>query len=139
MARRRKKKRSGNDTAANLGFEEKLWQAADKMRGHMDAAEYKHVALGLIFLKYISDSFEGRHTELAALTADPESEYYIRDPEARYEVVEDRHDCLTEPHRDPEHRRACRHSRQLCPSRARPRCASDLRPGQRVRPAPCPL
>jgi type I restriction enzyme M protein len=36
---------------ANLGFEEKLWQAADKLRGHMDAAEYKHVVLGLIFLK----------------------------------------------------------------------------------------
>ena len=35
---------------ANLGFEEKLWQAADKMRGHMDPAEYKHVVLGLIFL-----------------------------------------------------------------------------------------
>ena len=37
-----------------LGFEQKLWAAADKMRGHMDPAEYKHVALGLIFLKYIS-------------------------------------------------------------------------------------
>ena len=41
-----------------LGFEQKLWAAADKMRGHMDPAEYKHVALGLIFLKYISDAFE---------------------------------------------------------------------------------
>lgn len=47
-----------NDTSANLGFEKKLWAAADKMRGHMDPAEYKHVVLGLIFLKYISDSFE---------------------------------------------------------------------------------
>ena len=46
---------------ANLGFEEKLWAAADKMRGHMDAAEYKHVVLGLIFLKYISDAFAERH------------------------------------------------------------------------------
>lgn len=46
---RQKAKANGN--GANLGFEEKLWQAADKMRGHMDAAEYKHVALGLIFLK----------------------------------------------------------------------------------------
>lgn len=45
-------------TSANLGFEKKLWAAADKMRGHMDPAEYKHVVLGLIFLKYISDSFE---------------------------------------------------------------------------------
>jgi len=42
---------------ANLGFEQTLWQAADKMRNNMDAGEYKHVVLGLIFLKYISDSF----------------------------------------------------------------------------------
>lgn len=42
----------------SLGFEQKLWQAADKLRNNMDAAEYKHVVLGLIFLKYISDSFE---------------------------------------------------------------------------------
>ena len=44
-------------TSANLGFEDKLWAAADKLRGNMDAAEYKHVVLGLIFLKYISDAF----------------------------------------------------------------------------------
>ena len=49
---------------ANLGFEEKLWQAADKMRGHMDPGEYKHVALGLIFLKYISDAFYERRLYL---------------------------------------------------------------------------
>mgnify|MGYP001611630344 CR=1 FL=1 len=47
-----------NGTSANIGFEEKLWAAADKMRNNMDPAEYKHVVLGLIFLKYISDSFE---------------------------------------------------------------------------------
>ena len=44
-----------NGNGANLGFEDKLWSAADKLRGTMDAAEYKHVVLGLIFLKYISD------------------------------------------------------------------------------------
>ncbi|MDI9599203.1 MAG: type I restriction-modification system subunit M N-terminal domain-containing protein, partial [Acidobacteriota bacterium] len=54
-----------------LGFEQKLWAAADKMRGHMDPAEYKHVALGLIFLKYISDAFEEKH---AALVAEHEEE-----------------------------------------------------------------
>ncbi|MDP9364737.1 MAG: type I restriction-modification system subunit M N-terminal domain-containing protein, partial [Chloroflexota bacterium] len=43
----------------------KLWAAADKLRGHMDAAEYKHVVLGLIFLKYISDAFEAHHAELS--------------------------------------------------------------------------
>lgn len=47
-----------------LGFEQKLWSAADKMRNNMDAAEYKHVVLGLIFLKYISDSFEAIHNKL---------------------------------------------------------------------------
>src|SRR5437764_410791 len=53
----------------------KLWAAADKLRGHMDAAEYKHVVLGLIFLKYISDAWEERHAALleqVAEGADPE-------------------------------------------------------------------
>ena len=54
------------NNGATVGFEEKLWAAADKMRGHLDPAEYKHVALGLIFLKYISDSFEELHQELIA-------------------------------------------------------------------------
>jgi type I restriction enzyme M protein len=49
-------KKSGN--SADVGFEEHLWAAADKMRNNMDPGEYKHIALGLIFLKYISDSFE---------------------------------------------------------------------------------
>src|SRR3989442_13676832 len=64
-----------NDPAANLGFEAKLWQAADALRNNMDAAEYKHVVLGLIFLKYISDAFEAKHSELDAERAngaDPE-------------------------------------------------------------------
>ena len=60
--KRAKKNKAGN--GANLGFEQKLWAAADKMRGHMDPAEYKHVFLGLIFLKYISDAFEERHDQL---------------------------------------------------------------------------
>lgn len=45
-------------------LEKKLWKAADKLRKNMDAAEYKHVALGLIFLKYISDAFEELHQQL---------------------------------------------------------------------------
>ena len=58
---------------ANLGFEQKLWAAADKLRGHMDAAEYKHVVLGLVFLKYISDAFLERYEALKAdKLADPE-------------------------------------------------------------------
>lgn len=60
---------------AELGFEQKLWAAADALRNNMDAAEYKHVVLGLIFLKYISDAFEAKHAELEtqkAEGADPE-------------------------------------------------------------------
>jgi type I restriction enzyme M protein len=49
---------------ANIGFEQTLWQAADKLRSNMDAAEYKHVVLGLIFLKYISDAFSELHEAL---------------------------------------------------------------------------
>ncbi|AKS23474.1 N-6 DNA methylase [Leptospirillum sp. Group II 'CF-1'] len=67
---------SKTSNASPLGFETKLWQAADKLRNNMDAAEYKHVVLGLIFLKYVSDAFEEFHarlvsTEMAA-EADPE-------------------------------------------------------------------
>jgi type I restriction enzyme M protein len=58
------KSSSTKDTSANLGFEAKLWLAADKLRNNMDAAEYKHVVLGLIFLKYISDSFDEHHAKL---------------------------------------------------------------------------
>ena len=62
---------------AILGFENTLWKAADALRANMDAAEYKHVVLGLIFLKYISDSFEELHARLEkerASGADPEDE-----------------------------------------------------------------
>ena len=53
-------------TTGNIGFEETLWKAADKLRGSMDASEYKHVVLGLIFLKYISDKFETKYEALIA-------------------------------------------------------------------------
>ncbi len=59
-------KASQNATTANLGFEAKLWLAADKLRNNMDAAEYKHVVLGLVFLKYISDTFDEHHARLVA-------------------------------------------------------------------------
>lgn len=63
---------------AVVGFEDKLWQMADMLRNNMDAAEYEHVVLGLIFLKYISDAFEERH---AALTADKKSGADPGDPD----------------------------------------------------------
>jgi len=57
-------KNEASKNGVNLGFEAKLWAAADKMRGHMDPGEYKHVVLGLIFLKYISDAFSEKQMEL---------------------------------------------------------------------------
>jgi type I restriction enzyme M protein len=59
-------KNGNTNTSAPLGFEADLWKAADALRNNMDAAEYKHVVLGLIFLKYISDAFEESHADLAA-------------------------------------------------------------------------
>ncbi|OGV96835.1 MAG: N-6 DNA methylase [Nitrospinae bacterium RIFCSPHIGHO2_02_39_11] len=96
MAQKKAKTNRNKSNGGNLGFEEKLWQAADKMRGHMDPAEYKHVVLGLIFLKYISDAFEERHSQLESSAKDPSSEYYVKDPEARYGIVEDRDEYLSE-------------------------------------------
>ena len=74
---KKKSSRKNADQAANLGFEAKLWLAADKLRNNMDAAEYKHVVLGLMFLKYISDAFEEMHQKLIA----GEGEYEGCDPE----------------------------------------------------------
>lgn len=65
MARGRKKTET-QDTGAQLGIEAELFKAADKLRGNMEPSDYKHVALGLIFLKYISDAFESKHTEVLA-------------------------------------------------------------------------
>jgi type I restriction enzyme M protein len=73
MAKRGSKAEKKSNNGANLGFEQQLWQMADKLRGHMDAAEYKHVVLGLIFLKYISDAFQERYDALKKEpNADPE-------------------------------------------------------------------
>ena len=79
MARGKKSEKKPSKNGANLGFEQTLWQAADKLRGNMDASDYKHVVLGLIFLKYISDAFEERH---AALKNEPNA-----DPEDRDEYA----------------------------------------------------
>ena len=68
-------KKANGSNGANLGFESSLWAAADKLRSNMDAAEYKHVVLGLIFLKYVSDAFEEKHAKLLLETkhhANPE-------------------------------------------------------------------
>jgi type I restriction enzyme M protein len=78
------------NTGASLGFEQTLWATADKLRGHMDPSEYKDVVLGLIFLKYISDAFAERHDQLVLFTADPASEYFVKDQAERGYRVEDR-------------------------------------------------
>jgi type I restriction enzyme M protein len=101
MAKKKASSKAASTTAANIGFEAKLWLAADKMRNNMDAAEYKHVVLGLIFLKYISDAFEEMHQKLIAGEgqyegADPEhpDEYRAENvfwvpPEARWQHLQD--------------------------------------------------
>ncbi|APF20249.1 N-6 DNA methylase [Caldithrix abyssi DSM 13497] len=74
MAKRNAQNNKSNN-GANIGYEAELWRMADALRGSMDAAEYKHVVLGLIFLKYISDAFEELHAKLEAEIdqgADPE-------------------------------------------------------------------
>jgi type I restriction enzyme M protein len=93
MARPAKKHDNGG---ANLGFEAKLWAAADKLRGNMEPSDYKHVALGLIFLKYISDAFEAKREHLLRDAADPTSLYYDKDESARHRIAEDRDEYLAE-------------------------------------------
>ena len=75
MPQAKQRSTSPTNDGATVGYEARLWQMADALRGSMDAAEYKHVVLGLIFLKYISDAFEAQHAQLEAEQAqgaDPE-------------------------------------------------------------------
>jgi type I restriction enzyme M protein len=95
MTKQTKNKKSEND-GTDIGFEKKLWMTADKLRSNMDAAEYKHVVLGLIFLKYISDAFNEIHEKLKKdPTSDPEDidEYISRrifwvPKKARWDYIE---------------------------------------------------
>lgn len=75
-------KPNGNNKSTALGFEAKLWAMADKLRSNMDAAEYKHVVLGLIFLKFISDKFNAKYEDLKA-----RQDTDFTDPEERDEYV----------------------------------------------------
>ena len=99
MTTARQPKTEANGNGAITGYESELWRMADALRGSMDAAEYKHVVLGLIFLKYISDAFEELHAQLEAERsegADPEypDEYRARSifwvpPEARWQYLKE--------------------------------------------------
>ncbi len=75
------RKPTSNTSTATIGFEAKLWLTADKLRNNMDAAEYKHVVLGLIFLKYISDTFEEHRAKLLAGAKSKTGDYAGADPE----------------------------------------------------------
>jgi hypothetical protein len=81
MAKRKATYRTNGDqpghqgNGANLGFEEKLWLTADKLRGHPDPAEYKHLVLGRVLLKYLSGAFEERHTWLLREAASREERW----------------------------------------------------------------
>ena len=79
--KRGRRRGASDESAATVGYEAQLWQMADALRGSMDAAEYKHVVLGLIFLKYISDSFEEMFSKLQK----GEGEYAGADPEDKDE------------------------------------------------------
>ncbi|MEO5802890.1 MAG: type I restriction-modification system subunit M N-terminal domain-containing protein, partial [Verrucomicrobiota bacterium] len=81
---------NGKNNDSGLNFEAQLWAAADKMRGHMDASEYKHVVLGLIFLKYISDAYEEKREQLLLGFADPKSDWFIKDEAQRPEAADER-------------------------------------------------
>ncbi|VVO50234.1 hypothetical protein PS838_00252 [Pseudomonas fluorescens] len=77
------RKAATNQTSNTLqDLQKTLWATADKMRANMDAAEYKHIVLGLIFLKYISDSFAGRRAELERRFADASDDYYLGSEDA---------------------------------------------------------
>ncbi len=97
LARASRQGAAGKAAARNgaaLGFEAKLWEAADKLRNNVDPAESKHVVLGLIFLKYISDAFAERRDWLEAATRDPASDYFCRTEAEREACLEDRDEYL---------------------------------------------
>ena len=74
-----------------VDFKETLWKSADKLRNQMDAAEYKHIVLGLIFLKYISDTFDIQKNKIKQMVSDPKSDLFIsEDPKVYEKELEDR-------------------------------------------------
>ncbi|WP_397274416.1 type I restriction-modification system subunit M [Pandoraea pnomenusa] len=76
--------------SVNQDLKKTLWAAADKLRSSMDAAEYKHIVLGLIFLKYISDAFDERRAQLAAAFGNQEDDLYLPDAADHAEALEER-------------------------------------------------
>jgi type I restriction enzyme M protein len=87
MARAKKVAASKADTKT---LEQKLWEAADALRGNQEPSEYKHVVLGLVFLKYISDRFEERRAAVEKSLSDPKSADFIPNADRRVQFLEDR-------------------------------------------------
>ena len=77
-------------------FKSALWKAANKLRAQMDAAEYKHIVLGLIFLKYISDTFVKQQEKVRSMVSDPSSDYFISEDPAEYEEELEERDYYTQ-------------------------------------------
>lgn len=77
-------------------FKAVLWASADKLRAQMDAAEYKHLVLGLIFLKYISDTFAEHRSKVLAMVSSPDSDFYIGDDPADHEAALEDRDYYTQ-------------------------------------------
>jgi len=73
-----------------------LFEAANKLRGSVESAQYKHLVLGMLFLKYISDAFEQRRRQLETELSNPSADAYIEDPESRAEILEDRDEYVSE-------------------------------------------
>lgn len=80
----------------DIPAEKALFEAADQLRGSVESAVYKHLVLGLVFLKYVSDAFETQRAKLDARTHDPESDWFTEDEDERAEVLEDRDEYRAE-------------------------------------------
>ena len=77
-------------------FKAVLWASADKLRAQMDAAEYKHLVLGLIFLKYISDTFAEHRAKVLAMVSSPDFDFYIGDDHADHQAALEDRDYYTQ-------------------------------------------
>ena len=81
--------------SVEIGFEKEIWESANELRGSMDAGEYKHIVLGLIFLKYLSDKFEEKYDKLKAegYGYEEDVDEYMAEgiffvpPEARWKII----------------------------------------------------
>lgn len=86
---------NGNTAASDTqSFEAKLWEACEAQRGAVNASRYKYPVLGLVFLKYVNDSFAASRDELAAKLSNPDDDYYLEDESDREAVLEDRDEYL---------------------------------------------